>query len=66
MLRMRVGSKDRWKTHVKGYVEIGGMKLVGYMGSAVVFARDVVSRAAVLLSRLCWADQAEDRCARGR
>ncbi|KAI1792338.1 CAMK/CAMKL/CHK1 protein kinase [Ganoderma leucocontextum] len=40
MLRMRIGTKDRRKIHMKGYVEIEEMKLVGYTGSFVVFARD--------------------------
>ncbi len=45
MLRMRIGTKDRRKIHMKGHVEIEEMRLVGYTGSFVVFARDVVSRA---------------------
>ncbi|KAI0710567.1 CAMK/CAMKL/CHK1 protein kinase [Earliella scabrosa] len=40
MLRMRIGTKDRRKIHMKGYVEIEELKLEGYQGSFIVFARD--------------------------
>ncbi|TBU54282.1 CAMK/CAMKL/CHK1 protein kinase [Dichomitus squalens] len=40
MIRMRIGTKDRRKIHMKGYVEIEEMRGVGYSGSFVVFARD--------------------------
>ena len=48
MIRMRIGTKDRRKIHMKGFVEIEEMRLEGYTGSFVVFARDVVSRPGVL------------------
>ena len=42
MLRMRIGTKDRRKIHLKGYVEIEEFKIENYTGSFVVFARDAV------------------------
>ncbi|KAM5543983.1 hypothetical protein V8D89_002600 [Ganoderma adspersum] len=41
MIRMRIGTKDRRKIHMKGFVEIEEMRLEGYKGSFIVFARDV-------------------------
>ena len=51
MLRMRIGTKDRRKIQMKGYVEIEEMRLVGYTGSFVVFARDAVSWTALTSKR---------------
>ena len=50
MLRMRIGTKDRRKIHMKGYVEIEELKLEGYQGSFIVFARDAVSVPSVVVS----------------
>ena len=50
-LRMRIGSKDRRKVHMKGYVEIEETKLVGYTASFVVFGRDPVIHAALTPSK---------------
>lgn len=43
MIRMRIGTKDKRKIHMKGYVEIEEFKIENYTGSFVVFARDAVS-----------------------
>ena len=43
MIRMRIGTKDKRKIHMKGYVEIEELQLEGYQGSFIVFARDAVS-----------------------
>lgn len=43
MIRMRIGTKDRRRIHMKGYVEIEELQLEGYQGSFIVFARDAVS-----------------------
>ncbi|RDX49474.1 CAMK/CAMKL/CHK1 protein kinase [Lentinus brumalis] len=40
MIRMRIGTKDKRKIHMKGYVEIEEFKIENYTGSFVVFARD--------------------------
>ena len=50
LLRMRVGTKDRRKIHMKGYVEIEDFEFAGHAGSFVVLARDAVSPGA----RLVW------------
>ncbi|KAI0777462.1 CAMK/CAMKL/CHK1 protein kinase [Trametes elegans] len=41
MLRMRIGTKDSRKLHMKGYVEIEEFRIRQYAGSFVVLAREV-------------------------
>ncbi|OSC98895.1 CAMK/CAMKL/CHK1 protein kinase, partial [Trametes coccinea BRFM310] len=41
MIRMRIGTKDKRKLHMKGYVELEEFQIGDYKGSFVVFARDV-------------------------